>query len=315
MISVLVIGYNRPDLLKSCISSILTNEYPVEIFVHLDGPKNENERKVIDSCLKIVESFSSSNLQGLLLETHKSNLGCKQGVWCALNWFFSHRERGLILEDDIVLLPGALSATEFMLDKYKLDHSIGQISLNNQLARNYGPYVSYFYSNYPFIWGWATWRDRWQTNISNIDYFLNSFQESTQARKIRNQIGRNAFDFWMRKFSVVSKKNVDTWDFQWHFTNWHYKRKAILFNRNFALNIGFDNRATHTRVPLPLDLKNMRQLTRNRSALVKVKRAKFRFIGISDRWLSSRIFGIPDFFFHPLKFWVLKFRSLVSRFC
>jgi len=314
MISVLVIGYNRPDLLESCISSILTNEYPVEIFVHLDGPKNEKEKKLTDSCSKVVENFTSSNLQDLRLEAHKSNLGCKQGVRCALRWFFSHRESGLILEDDIVLLPGALNTTAFMLDKYELDHSIGQISLSNQLARNYGSRVSYFYSNYPFIWGWATWRDRWQTNIENIGPFLNSFQQTIQARNIRSQIGRSAFDFWMRKFSLVSKRKVDTWDFQWHFSNWYHGRKAIMFNRNFAINIGFDDRATHTRVPLSLDLKNMRQLTRERSESVKVKKAKFRFISISDRRLSSRIFGIPDYLFHPLKFWILKFRDLASRF-
>ena len=311
MISVLVIGYNRPDLLESCITSIITQRFPVEIFIHLDGPRDRHDKNVTDSCIRVVESFAHKNLHSLQLEAHESNLGCKLGVRCALNWFFSHRDKGLILEDDITLLPGALKATTLLLEKYEQDYSIGQISLSNQLARNYGSRVSYFYSNYPFIWGWATWRDRWQTNIENIEPFLNSFKKSVQARKIRSHIGTNAFDFWINKFALASERKVDTWDFQWHFSNWHYDRKTVLFDRNFAVNTGFDLRATHTRVPLPLDLKSMRLLSRRRSDLVDIKKAKFRIISISDRRLSSRIFGIPHIFFHPLKFWIHKFRSLI----
>jgi hypothetical protein len=313
MVSILVTGFNRPDLLDKCFTSILNQGLPCEIFVHLDGPRNLEEIVFTQQCLDITSNLKHPNLHFLECEFHAENLGCKEAMWCALDWFFSHRSKGLIIEDDVIVLPGALLATSILLDKFEFDKSICQISLSNQIARVNRPDVSYSLSNYPFIWGWATWKDRWDSNIKDIAEHLSSFTGTEQAKVIKSQIGRRAFGYWLKRFEKASRGQIDTWDFQWHFTNWHYGRKSIHLNRIFAVNIGFDHRATHTQVALKRDLINLKKLTDVRNQDLHIREQKFSCISITDRRISSRVFGIPHWLFHPLKFGKTHFLDHLAK--
>ena len=315
MISVLLVGFNRPDLLRRSLDSLMVFEESFELFIHLDGPRNEVEAELTRACHEVINYFIGVGKISITSEVHDQNLGCKRAMRCALDWFFLQREKGLILEDDIVLLPGALQVTELLLNQFDSDKSICQISLSNQLAVNYGSKVSYFYSNYPFIWGWATWRDRWMQNISEISTQIKTFQSSKEALKIRAEVGRGAFRYWINRFHVSCQSDIDTWDFQWHFSNWFYGKKSIHLDRNFATNIGFDNRATHTKIPLKRDLINLRQLEIPRSSIESIEKSFLYKPFWMDRRISSRIFGVPHWFFHPLKYvkiWSLKFYALIS---
>ncbi len=302
MISILITGFNRPDLLEKSIASVLNQGVQCEIFVHLDGPRNYDDSRLTKKCLELISNLKHPNLSLLRYENHDQNLGCKVAMWCALDWFFSQRSKGLILEDDIVLLGGALSATELLLDRFETNMEIGQISLSNQISKNSKSEISYYLSNYPFIWGWATWRDRWETNIRDLSVLLRTFPETFNAISISNQIGKRAFDYWMKRFESANLKNIDTWDFQWHFTNWVYGRKTIHFDKVFAVNVGFDFRATHTKTALKLDLINLKKLTEVQHQNLQIKPKKLSCISIIDRKISSRVFGIPHWFFHPFKF-------------
>ena len=313
MISVLVTGFNRPDLLNRCFASILNQGMPCEIYVHLDGPRNSEESVLTQECLDLTSNLRHPNLQFLESEVHSENLGCKEAMWCALDWFFSHRTKGLILEDDIIVLPGGLLATSILLDRFELDKSIGQISLSNLIARVNRTDVSYSFSNYPLIWGWATWKDRWESNIKDISEHLKYFPGSEQANVIKGQVGRRAFTYWLKRFEKASISQIDTWDFQWHFSNWLYNRKSIHFNRVFAVNVGFDHRATHTKVALKRDLINLKKLVEVKNQDLKIREQRFSSISITDRRISSRVFGIAHWFFHPLKFGKTLFLDPLTR--
>lgn len=302
MISILVTGFNRPDLLEKCLNSILGQGFPCEIFVHLDGPRDLSESVITQECKNVVSKIEISNSLKIRSEIHEFNLGCKESMWCALEWFFSNCTKGLILEDDVIVLPGALEAAALLLNRFELTTTICQISLSNQIARNNSSNVSYFTSNYPFIWGWATWKDRWDTNIKDISRFIGLFRESEQAVIIKREIGKRAFRYWLERFESACTKGIDTWDFQWHFTNWYYNRKALHFDKIFSINIGFDQRATHTKIATKRDLKNLRKFRIDTKEELHLYPRKFSLISFSDRRISSRVFGVPHWFFHPFKF-------------
>jgi glycosyltransferase involved in cell wall biosynthesis len=312
MLSILVTGFNRPDLLEKCLNSILNQSFPCEIFVHLDGPRDLKETELTQECKNIISRLELSNSVKIMSESHNLNLGCKESMWCALDWFFSHSTKGLILEDDVMVLPGALKAAALLLDKFEFETSICQISLSNQIAHRKGSKVSYFLSNYPFIWGWATWKDRWDTNIKDISKVFGEFTESKQATIIKRQIGKRAFRYWLKKFESAYTIGIDTWDFQWHFTNWYYHRKSLHFNKIFAINVGFDHRATHTKVATRRDIKNLKQLRVQRNGNLQFHLKRFSLISLTDRRISSRVFGIPHWFFHPLKFFKNYLNSISS---
>ncbi len=103
--------------------------------------------------------------------------------------------------------------------------------------------TSYYFSRYPHVWGWATWRRAWQ----HFDVEMKQWQESADKRqfldKFRNWNERN---FWRYQWSRVVRGEVDTWDFQWVFTCLIHHGLSISPDRNLVSNIGAGTQATNT---------------------------------------------------------------------
>ena len=69
------------------------------------------------------------------------------------------------MEDDCVPSKDFFKFCNLLLEKYKNDNRISQISGNNFL--NFKKYKrrnldSYFFSKLTSSWGWATWKNRWE---------------------------------------------------------------------------------------------------------------------------------------------------------
>ena len=174
----------------------------------------------------------------------KKNLGCKLAVSSAIDWFFENEEEGIILEDDILPLDTFFPYCDELLSFYKNDKRIGLISGCNFFSNYFKPKNSYFFSRYNYIWGWATWRDRWQSyDVEMKDYYrwknrggLKSIDYSTLPFRI----------YWGWQFDRTSDGSINTWDYQWTFACWKNNWKTIIPSSNLISNLGFGNNATHT---------------------------------------------------------------------
>ncbi len=141
------------------------------------------------------------------------NAGCALSVSSAITWFFEHEESGIILEDDCVPHPFFFRFCSELLMHYGADSRIMHIAGSSfQYGRRRGP-ASYYFSRYPNIWGWASWRRAW-----------------------------NHYDFSLRP----SWKLEDTWDTQWQLSIEKRDGLAIVPNANLVKNIGIGPGATHT---------------------------------------------------------------------
>lgn len=80
----------------------------------------------------------------------------------AFSWAFSHEEKVITAEEDVVLTPAFWSYCNALLDKYQNDSRIWMISGDNY-ADGYNPKgTDYHFSTYCLSHGWGTWRDRWE---------------------------------------------------------------------------------------------------------------------------------------------------------
>ncbi|WP_216634654.1 hypothetical protein [Gloeomargarita lithophora] len=174
------------------------------------------------------------------------NLGCKKRVASGISWVFSQVESAIILEDDCLPAPTFFSFCETLLQHYKNDERICMISGNNfQRGIQRNPY-SYYFSKYPHIWGWATWRRAWQ-------YWSDDPQQWTIFRK--NQLlqsihpNPDEYQYWVRIFDdIFYRQHPDTWDYLWTFACWSQGGLTILPRVNLVTNIGFRADATHTKM-------------------------------------------------------------------
>jgi hypothetical protein len=130
-----------------------------------------------------------------------------------------------------------------MLDRYKDDERVLHIGGVNFQDTNKRGNSSYYFSRFCHVWGWATWKDRWNkydVNMTgyNDDDYIKVSEKITDDSEIRK--------YYKRLFDTVKDNRLDTWDFQWVWTVWKNDGLSIIPNVNLVKNIGFGEEATHT---------------------------------------------------------------------
>jgi hypothetical protein len=172
----------------------------------------------------------------------KKNQGCKVGVSSGISWFFENVEEGIILEDDCLPNSTFFTFCEAMLKKYKNDKRIMHIGGTNfQEGRERGD-GSYYFSKYVHVWGWATWRRAW----SLYDVRIESFPTYLSHKYHEQLFSKKEYDYWNKYFQKVYNNELDTWDYQWFYTNLINNGLSIIPNKNLVSDLGFGEMATHT---------------------------------------------------------------------
>ena len=234
--------FNRPDLVKQTFPKIKEMK-PKYLFLASDGPRKENKEDLqkCAECRKwvLAQIDWDCEIQTLFQD---ENLGCGLAVSGAITWFFEHVEMGIILEDDCIAEISFFSYAQQILTKYKKVKSIyGVTGLNWQDGKNRGS-NSYYFSSFPGIWGWGTWKDRWQKFVlhpNDVKGFIkskvfNQHLENPHFKKILidgfNQIGTN-----------------DSWGYSWRLAVFKEQGKIVVPNVNLITNIGFSSEGTHTK--------------------------------------------------------------------
>lgn len=79
----------------------------------------------------------------------------------SVDWVCEHEEEWIVLEEDVVPTPAFFSFCDQMLDYYRNDMRVWNVSGDN--FWNLSPQgYDYLFSAYHWMYGWATWRSRWQ---------------------------------------------------------------------------------------------------------------------------------------------------------
>lgn len=235
--------FNRPDTTERVFAEI-AKARPSKLLVVGDGPRGsrQGEAEKVAATRAIIQRVDWDC--EVLTNFSDVNLGCKRRVSSGIDWIFEQVEEAIILEDDCLPDPTFFKFCQEMLERYRKDQHIGMISGDNfQFGRRYGA-DSYYFSKYVHIWGWATWRDRW---VGSYDVTLAKWPRIRDEQRLEDIVGdvREAV-YWGEIFERVHRGEIDTWDYQWVFTNWVKGRLSILPAVNLISNVGFDQNATHT---------------------------------------------------------------------
>jgi hypothetical protein len=232
-VPILFLVFNRPDTTFQVLQSI-RSQRPKRIYISSDGPRVQKPGEaalVYDLRKKILAAIDWECEVFTLYQ--EINMGCGKAVSTAINWFFEQEEAGIIIEDDISPDASFYPFCEALLTKYKDDTTVMHITGQNFQFEKDRTQASYYFSRYPLIWGWATWRRAWEKYNFMLEDFHHEKVESLPA-----PLKQALLD--------VKANNVDTWDYQWIYAIWKHNGKCIVPNVNLIYNIGFGGSATHT---------------------------------------------------------------------
>ena len=241
-IPILFLIFNRPDTTEKVFNK-LREIRPKYLYVSADGAR-ANKPGEYEKCEQTKDILKKIDWDcELNANFSEINLGCKSGVTKGINWFFENTEQGIILEDDCIPDNTFFNFCKDMLNRYRDEKRIMHIGgVNFQDSHKRGD-KSYYFSRLCHVWGWATWKDRWNKyDVKMSDYNDDTYNKVSQ--NITND--KEIIKYYKRLFDEVKNNKLDTWDFQWVWTVWKNDGLSIIPNVNLVKNIGFGTDATHT---------------------------------------------------------------------
>ena len=230
-ISVLLIIFNRKDTVEKILPQI-RKAAPERLYIACDAPRNNVEGEA-EKVLAVREYVLSQIDWNCKVTTNflTENQGAKN-IHRFITWFFENEKEGIILEDDCIPNDSFFNYCSELLEKYRDDKRVWNISGYNPL--NAIPsFYSYFFHYEAWAWGWATWADRWLPNYKFLidDSYDNIFDGFTNIPEVVYYYKQILSEFRYNE-------NVSTWDVQWNLAIIKNKGACILPTQNLVSNIG-----------------------------------------------------------------------------
>lgn len=246
--AVLFLIFNRKNTAKLVFEEIRKAK-PPRLYIASDGPrKNKEEEEVIVTQIReyILKQIDWDCEVKTLFRPE--NLGCGKAVSGAIDWFFENEEMGIILEDDCLPNQSFFRFCFENLERYKYDTRIAGITGDNfQQGKIRGDY-SYYFSQFQFIWGWATWKRSWEFN----KHLKRDFGQIKKEFLIKNPLPyKYSNKIMLANAEKALSGDIDTWDFSWIFSVIINNGLVITPQNNLVKNIGAGIDATHTSVMNP----------------------------------------------------------------
>ncbi|MGH8687194.1 MAG: hypothetical protein ACREVQ_05735 [Burkholderiales bacterium] len=239
---VLLVAFNRPDTTARVFAAI-RQARPARLYVAADGPRPSRPS---DSalCAEVRRIAAEVDWPVELRTLYRDeNQGCKRSVSGALDWFFSQEPQGIVLEDDCLPSASFFRFSAELLERYRDDPRVFSIQ-GNFFGSARAPAASYQFSKLFYMWGWASWADRWKSvDIDNLDVAA-----IRRALADDRWLGAGSWrrDYWLDVVQRQAAGEIDSWGYPVMF---HCFRRR-LFNatpaKNLVLNIGTGPSATRT---------------------------------------------------------------------
>ena len=169
---------------------------------------------------------------------------------------------------------------------------------------------SYYFSLYTNVWGWASWRDRWELYDVEMKNF-NEYKIHNKLKKIFKN--KKEVNYWLKIFNNLFYKNIpNTRDYQLLFTSIYHDKINIIPNVSLVENIGFGEDATHTTFSEELIKTRIRK--EDVKNIVDLKHPKnIKIDHIADNYAFTNHYKKP--FLKRIKFKIKKVFNSIFSFC
>lgn len=240
---IVLFAFNRLEPLKHLIDSLLANKEAAEsdLFVYVDGSrmtkKGEAEKvAAVQRFVKTITGFKSLNYK---FSTVNKGLGPSiiEGVTEVVNNY----GQVIVLEDDLIVAPGFLSYMNTMLEFYRDDARIMQItafSTKHNIPKTNKNDV--YLNRRGESWSWAIWKDRWDT----IDWEVKDYETLLKNKKKQhafNDIGSDLLG--MLKDNIEGRNK--SWAVRLCYSMFCQGRYLLAPQKSLVRNEGFDDDATN----------------------------------------------------------------------
>lgn len=247
--ALLLIGFNRPELLKKRLEEISKMEITA-LYLSLDGGNESHTPSMYQLLEYSTEIFSK--IADFQVIHRNSNLGLTKHITESIAAVFDKYNSVIVIEDDIVLSKNTYLNLTKGLQYLELNNLLGTVSGTSPFSAKSNNLIGNRYrkSIYFSCWGWgcnkSTW-DKYDANLSadNLEESLNQSSTWRKLSKFQKKI-------WLARFFRVQMNPNYTWDLQMQYASFINDFHNLLPYFRFTNNEGFnDSRASHTKGKKP----------------------------------------------------------------
>ena len=228
--------YKRPGHTLKIIEKI--NQVKInKVYIIADGCKNETDRRDVEETRKQVTKIKTE-VEKIFFE---KNVGIRKNAEIGLKKVFYFEKKAIFLEDDTVPDISFFEFCDELLNKYSEKKEISMICGSNFKTQITEKETNdYFFSRYPFFWGWASWKDRWEHLFDNQ---MKKWHEYKSSKNFSNKFtNKREFNYWKERFDFHKNNlNLGSWDYPFFLNHFYYEKKSIVPKKNLIMNIGYDN--------------------------------------------------------------------------
>lgn len=239
---VLVISYNRPDLLRQVLDCLKDNGMS-NVYISIDGVSGSDSTscELVEQCRFIAQEVKFDSKK---LRFSSEHLGCYKNVTQSIDWFFTDEMFGVVVEDDLFFEADFLKFVHFYKSISKEKFRIGTISGYRfpESLKVIGE-VSDGLSRYPSSWGWATWKENW----SKFRHTFNIGEKLKLLLFYLWRLGPKGMIIFWRVLKRLESGSLDSWAYRWLFTHELEGWRSVIPSETLILNMGHRPDATHTK--------------------------------------------------------------------
>jgi len=228
-----VFAYNRPDRLGALMDSLQAcyGFADSEVTVFVDGPKRDADRAPVEA---VRTSVRRLDLPNVAWSFHDTNRGLRNSIFTGVSEIAKKHGRVIVLEDDLVLSPVALTYFNQALNRYADAQRVWSIvgyAYDAPALRNGSTTLAL-----PFAhpWGWATWARSW-------DRF--DLDDRPDTATLNASSFKSAFDMnGLYPFTLQLKNSIEgrvnSWFIHWYYTVFKHGGVSIFPPRRLIDNYG-----------------------------------------------------------------------------
>ena len=237
---IIVFAFNRVDAIKNLTESLLRNEESSQsdIFFFVDGPRaNKHEDIPVNAVKEYIKSITG--FKSINYSFSDVNNGLGNSIIKGVTEVIEIYGKAIILEDDLICSKNLLSFMNQGLDKYQDNKDVFSIcGYTNTIKLPKG----YNYDAYSCVrsssWGWATWKDRW----NSIDWKLTNWEECKKHKSEFNKWGGSDCFGMLKGWKEGKNKS---WAIRFCYSQFVQNKIAIFPTTSKISNEGFDGSGTN----------------------------------------------------------------------
>lgn len=246
--AVLVVFWKRADNLEQLLPKILESN-PARLYLAGDGPRPDNqEDEKACSSARLVHEKIDWNCE-VKTRFPAQNLGARENILSAMEWFFSAEEKGILLEDDIIPSQFFWRYSSELLERYRDEENFFQISGLSPGKGFLGDHRAIHLTRIQHVWGLATWRRSWDFFANNVlggseselkAQFEQKFATPTPLEKV-----------FLERALRETRGEDDNWDASWNLAALLSDSRCVVPPLTLVANVGVGEGALHQhRLPL-----------------------------------------------------------------